>query len=310
MENLYPSAGEGIDQYLKAVLQRLMDAAGQVANPVEYILEDIKQNDYVSLARVWPGFLSPDLSTSVASGFNFSDWLQHGVCSTYLDPYAVCTTQYDVVMTSAAAAASCLYSTVDPPESDTDRYLLPVNEPVITIVYLSGGTDDIRVCDIINHNNGGEACFVQHAGTSDMYTDLKNSDLVPCDIASIEAPPGVEIQAFAISETLEAWWSGGIISDACGPAGLTCPQTACVSSPPFVSSCSWHGSVVGDDPIYPIWNSGTQGLEDGITDQNRSYLDGFGPLSQDFTRMKHWWPQHSTEWRTLGCGGASGSSRR
>ena len=305
MENLYPSAGEGIDQYLKAVLQRLMDAAGQVANPVEYILEDIKQNDYVSLARVWPGFLSPDLSTSVASGFNFSDWLQHGVCSTYLDPYAVCTTQYDVVMTSAAAAASCLYSTVDPPESDTDRYLLPVNEPVITIVYLSGGTDDIRVCDIINHNNGGEACFVQHAGTSDMYTDLKNSDLVPCDIASIEAPPGVEIQAFAISETLEAWWSGGIISDACGPAGLTCPQTACVSSPPFVSSCSWHGSVVGDDPIYPIWNSGTQGLEDGITDQNRSYLDGFGPLSQDFTRMKHWWPQHSTEWRTLGCGGAA-----
>ena len=342
IESLKGGPQGGIDTYLHDVQQRFLDAALNVANPVEFISTDTwiemqaglsqpSSTNTVPVARIWPVFLQPTTSasssSSSSSSFNFTDWLQHGICYANLDPYAVCSSQYDTT-----SADQCLYPW-NIPESDIYRYLNDNNnnnnndistgssnsrpEPIIKVTYANGDVDIINVCDIENANYGGEACFVQHQGSTDMYITSSDPSLtsstvenVPCDIVSIDVPAGVQVQAYSVSLPLAQWWQKNLIGDSCSSNnnnGLSCPMTACTPSPPSVSSCSWRpppSSTGFDDPTYPTWDSvytGRKDIDPSSATASNDYLDGFNSTTRDFSEMKKWWPDYTALWESAGC---------
>ena len=154
----------------------------------------------------------------------------------------------------------------------------------------------------------------------DTYHDNMNSatsSTVPCDIIKIHAPPGVEVQAFALrlplggSESTNNWLSL-VGEDGCS-GGIHCPFRAC--TPPGkipldgsaslpdnqIASCTWSSSISSDTPNSDAWWS--YGATNFITDERRD-LAAFKPFeSPDFGNMQDWWPLHQTLWNSAGCGG-------
>ena len=155
-------------------------------------------------------------------------------------------------------------------------------------------------------------------GMTDTY-DLESSSsstLVPCDITGIHAPPGIEVQAFALrlplggNESTNNWLS--LVGPNGCSDGVPCPFKACTppgDAPPDgsiafpnnqIASCTWSSSMSSDTPNPNAWWS--HGATVDITDERRD-LAALSPFqSPDFGSMGTWWGQHQTLWGSAGCG--------
>ena len=299
----------GILPYMSGLTRAAVDACDAAAVPVDLLRggtwEDVagapwsatQQTPRLPIARAWPLALS-----SAAIGFDLDGWLRTGVCQGTYDAASVCQTQY---ATSAASGDACIWPW-GAPQADGERYILgaeqsSTQDPAVVLTYRNGGILSVPVCDLLTHTG---TCVPQYAGTAPPRPSAGGGAIVPCDIVGIDAPPGVEVQAFAVRLTYAQWLAHvdtpedlcagafGAASSAAagGGGGLTDAQ---------IGACTWTAPVAGAAGVRDAWWSNGSTLVASA----RPDLDGFGPLSIATDNMGGWWPPSTSAWsQPSGCG--------
>ena len=312
----------GLVAYLAVLTQAALAAADRVAVPVDYIGElwgDEETGGGLPVLRVWP-MAELLLANGAVQGFDMGAWLRTDVCRTTTlgaGLGGVCSDQY----ATDPAQDACLYPWAAPP-ADAERYLQPPTvqaqgtsttaDPVIVLHYAGGRRELINVCDL--PADGADACIAQYGGSPTQY--LGAQGLIPCDIVGVEAPPGVQIQAYALRMPLGGAsnrhdWLTLLGPTQCG-GGLACPMSLCTASdapaapsdgsplllPAEVRSCTWTEGADGAGPYASAWWFNGTTMRAG----RRPDLDAFGPLRvSDFGSMGQWWPTYASQWQNLGC---------
>ena len=292
----------GIVGYFDQLLKHYIELAQNVAAPLDYITSFFK-TDETTLVRVWPFFYMDANnnnqvmdSTTTAAAFNLTDWLYRDVCQKGDEVCFIPTNDND----------PCLYPWTFPPE-EINRYNNNNNQPQpqkedpnIKIFYSSNGGAEptiIPLCDLFKTNQDEEVCLLQYNGNTDV---LSGTAFVSCDIESIQVPPGVEVQAFAVQKTL-AQWIDNLVPGCDTSEG--CPHTACAPSPPSVVSCTWQKN--GQGPAW--WSGATNNIinndaDDFFLSSQPDSQANFQSLNQNFDAMDQWWSSASTKWKNEGCG--------
>lgn len=298
--------GGSIAVYLDQLLKRYIDLAQKVAAPVDYVTTifdtlDTKDDNTAALVRIWPFFYTGGGDDYLAS-FNLTDWLYRDVCQMGDEVCSVQTKEND----------PCLYPWTLPPD-EIKRYYhseeepQPAEDPSIRIFYSTFGSEPtvFSVCDLFEQNHDDEVCLLQYGGNTD-FLKVDSTNFVSCDIESIQVPPGVEVQAFAVQKSLAQWTDTLVLgcNNNNNHAEEGCPHTACVPSPPDVVSCTWQTNGQG-----PAWWSGASNniMDDATTNNNMLPVNddsagSFDPMNQNFDGMENWWPLSSTKWKNEGCG--------
>jgi hypothetical protein len=232
--------------------QLLVNVGDRIASPLDYIT--VPQAGQL---RVWPYMLTTAASVGEDS---------ESLCRRTMPD--VCASQDDIDTTTD----KCLFGwTV--PQSEMERYFYyrEDEEPSIKLFYNSGAPPTVLpICDLLSGKE--EECITQYNGETDYYSF---ASAVDCEIVEIQAPPGVEVQAFAVNRPVADWMSGDAQASAC-----------------LARACTWHGdwNAAGTDPVRPAW------WRNGSTSS-----EAFGRLSQSFENMANWWPNHGNDWRDNGC---------
>jgi hypothetical protein len=342
----------GLLGYIKALTESAIAAAERIATPLDYIgggswdevvvgmpmmMADTSSTaaaperkeegrDNVPVLRAWslPAQLLA-VQSQQAGAFDIDTWLRRDVCDSTFGGGGgggggICSDQY----ATRAGADACLYEFTSTAE-ELQRYL-PTSEedPVIVLHYADGTEERVPVCDLFQPNTNNleaeeeEVCIGQHAGATDAYAGLGSDERVPCDIIWVEAPPGVQVQGFALrlplgegaagaSNALQRHhtWLGLLEGSNYCNGGASCPMSMCThngddGSPepsdgstrlPYeeIRSCTWstvspHAAALADDgvPLSVVDTGVYQGAwwSNGSTRTQglRPDLDGFGPM--------------------------------
>jgi len=315
---------DNLDAYLAFTKQQLLKAAEGVAFPIDYITGgggDDSSSSSIPIVRIWP--IQASVIQKATSGFNLSEWLSNDVCFSRYDQESICVDQKQ----NTLASDDCLYPWIQPDE-ETNRYLKQAElggGPFIKVTYAAGrGEDIINVCDLLDKVKveGNDACLIQYLGNMEYFVEDQDTGLISCDITSISAPPGVQVQAFAHNLNFEEWQSILNVSSATTTAVQREEILMSACSPPNsnnnnnggggvslssskIFSCTWANNGM-DAPIpYSWWMSGTVNTDStmAIQDKYIAYLNGFDVLEQSFDLMSEWWKTADEEtWKSSGCG--------
>jgi hypothetical protein len=303
----------GLNKYLLDTKDKLLQATDSIANPIDYV--GTRWGDTASstsnqlpIVRVWN--IQPSAIEKATAGFNLTMWLSDNVCQS--KPFSICVDP----STDTSLYDTCLYP-VQQPEEETNRHQISgsdigsFEEPLITITYANAPPETINICELMMMSSSSslstgtpdEICIVQHAeNANDLNIDLQ-SQLVSCDITSVLAPPGFQIQTFAFGLP-EAEWTGLLDKSKSNLLlGKACTTSA------SVASCTWRSNGAMDDPTKDSWwmNGYTFTDSNSISaNEYILYLNGFSPLYQSFENMGDWWDMDKTTWNSYGCGAYSG----
>jgi hypothetical protein len=333
-----------LTRYVEELQQMALRLSAGVAMPIDYIgtktwedlfpVGEVIVGQPLPIVRVWPlsdllfneSHVSPD-------AFDLNRWIRTEVCQrTLADPAAaICGSQYATDPTRDACLERLEYAEADlhryyyndhrrarPDETVPPPEVNRQDEPSVIIRYAPDSGEPptvIPLCTkdaslLLRKETG--VCFVQHrgrvldvGGTDDAMQQLRS-----CDIEEVIAPPGVEIQGFALRMTQGQWIEAleAANAPADGEGADAWPDNFCTASNAVtddgtatfgndrIRPCTWTQTETGQDIDDASWWSGNVSLRAGP----RPDLDGFQPLAARFDEMGNWW-KDMQRWKSNGC---------
>ena len=249
LDQLSGDAGRQITQFLEQAKAALLENLAQIASAADFIGGGQTWEELTLMMTSW---MLPIVQTramdamlfvqEATGGFDLASWLQNDVChSRAFSDESICKDQ-----SATTPDDSCLFPNIvdrgdlyryvqEGPDSPLYNANTGRTEPAVIITYYANEDaeprqDIIPLCDLPTPN----LCVAQHYKDSlDLRTDTNGK--VICDIASVYAPPGVEVQAFAIDMSLDQW------------------ETA-LASPTTTKWCSDQASDWGGRAVAPVRN--------------------------------------------------------
>lgn len=323
LEARAPTRG-GLDKYIQGLRQTALRVVDAAILPVDYIeaqaWSDVSpasaDKTRLPFARVWSIADFMTAFVDAQNGFNLTHWLRSEVCThTVPDPEAVlCANQY-----ATSSNDPCIWSS-GAPYSDRMQHWTPNGLNVVLHYGGDGGTTSIPICQLVEAAGPNGLCVVRRRGEHSAFTSVSSSDdsntegaHLPCDITRIVAPPGVEVQGFALRLTTEQWLARLPEWPEEGDAPWVFPDAFCTEvgatpadgSAPFASldeirSCTWTTTAEGEAPQTSAWWHGNVSVRRSA----RPDLDGLRPMDGAyFSQMHDWWEAEGlgVEWKNSGC---------
>jgi len=233
---------------------------------------------------------------------DLTNYLSKTVCQSkynYEDPDMTCKYQPEINENQP-----CLYQDSDiyyeyVKFADEDPNIVSENRNVITIKYSDQSVQTIDICNALNTYGRPEVCFVQYLGNMSLIDGMQ---VVPCDIKEIYAPPGVEIQAYAYTDTDKGVWED-ILRDSI--QGIHWSGSMCNANTRNVRQCTLrYDALTGQSTPVNAWWFGsyvTTGEENQKT-WKESYMDRSTKLEMGFEdNLRNWWKLDSNNWGEKGC---------
>ena len=311
--------GRGLERYIEGLQAAALTFVDSAILPVDYI-EAAAWTDVcpysqtqLPIARVWSVSDFMHDFVDAQNGFNLTQWLRNGICETTIpEPEAaLCANQY-----ATDSNDPCLWSS-GAPMADRMQYWVPDGMDIV-LHYQDSTTTRVPICKVLSTLGDNGACVVQYQGDMSRFLSMVGDagQRRTCDIVRIEAPPGIEVQGFALSLHSDEWLNRLPPWPESGDAPFVFPDAFCTESTsktadgstPFtldqIRSCTWTSSAQGELPQTSAWWYGNVSMRQSA----RPDLDGLRPIdAYGFGEMTDWWsPDLTEQWGRTGCASALG----